>query len=182
MKKEIEIVFENCEYLTVTGDIEFDVISDRKDGKKDIDNVKIVIPKSENGVHDFWGSGRDDTKFNRIGGKDITQLEFDGVTHFPAWYEEGEYCSSQYNEYQKTHRDNDGNMIVSISKANKEKPTQHSKILELMNTYWNLEENQDMTFGNIVDEIMCRLTYDGVINADDKLIIDVLEDMIVECV
>lgn len=128
MIKEIEIVFENCEHMTIKGDITFDLLPITTEGagiQDTVDNVKITIPKEENGVYYPFGYIQDETtKFNRLfQHQDITQIVIDENTYYPNWYEENEYAYVQSNEYQKNYKDDDGNLIITISKSNKFKPS-----------------------------------------------------------
>ena len=133
--KKIEIVFENCEWLEINADITFDILpvpTEGTDKCDTIDNVIISIPKEENGVYYPFGYIEDETtKFNRLFSyNDITQIVVDSNTYFPRWYQENEYEWVQSNKYQKTNRDSDGNLTISISKRNNAKPLL-SKLPEL---------------------------------------------------
>ena len=107
MKKEIELVFENCEYFNVNADITYNLMKDNV-----IDNVKIIIDKDENSIYDIDLIERDITKFNRIQQcNDITQIIIDDNTYYILWHDE----YSLENDNQISHRDKDGKMIIEIN-------------------------------------------------------------------
>ena len=180
MIKTIEIVFENCECLTVDAHINFDIISKRDDGGCSINNVEITIPKSSNGIYEYPWRDAETTIINRLNGsRDITQIIIDGVTHFPVWYEEDdEYSWSQHNEYQHTYRTQDGNLIIDISTKNKQRETEREKILNLLHDYW--VKDKALSFGEVILRLNIKLPEHGILLSSDTLIVDALEGLIVE--
>lgn len=173
--KEVGLVFENCEHMTIVGDISFEV--DQKE--KTLSNVRISIPKESNGVHDFWETFDETTKFNRIlKHDDIVQIEMDGLAYGVDWYEESEYTCSEHNEYQHTYRKaEDGSLVITISTENKKHNTED--ILYTLSEFMN--EYPAMSFGEIVHVIECRLG-SSVIDAKNETVIAMLDEMMMEAI
>lgn len=178
--REIKIVFENCEILNVITSGEFDITTTKDDCVADIDNVKLTIPKSSNGIYTYpWQDGSETTTYNRLANSDnITQIVIDGNTYYPKWYEENEYAWSQNNKYQCTYKTEDGSVVIDISTSNKQ-ILDALTILDTLSDF--MEENPTMSFGKIVHAIECKLG-SSVINARNKTVITMLEELMMEAI
>lgn len=178
--KTMEIVFENCEYLTVDGEIVFDVTGEHSDGSKSIDNVKIIIPKSSNGIYEFPYGNEETTIINRLAGSDdITQIHIDGVCYYPVLYEENEYAWTQHNEYQHTYKTENGDLVIEISSANKQRKSDNERIVELITDY--MQEYPTMTFGQVIGKL--EKLYGGSIDTSiNGTVVEMLEELLMEAI
>lgn len=173
--KEIELVFENLECMTVVASGEFDIVI-----AETIDNIKLTIQKSENGIYIPLGiEDYETTKFNKLNkSNDITQIIIDGITYFPKWYD-GDKSYTQYNKYQHTYRSENGDMIINISTFNKQQEDDSQNIISTLSDF--MEENPSMSFGKIVHVIECKLG-SSVIDAKNETVIAMLEELMMEAI
>ena len=142
--KELKLVFENCERMTVNCEVESYVVLD----SNKIDNIIIKIPIEENTAYYPFNSTIDETtKFKRIRMyNDISCVIIDDKNYDVMWYGDGDI-----NNNQKSYKDECGNLIIEINSTKAKQERERNTLIKLIDTYW--KENRDLTFNEILNDI-----------------------------
>ncbi|MGL5331144.1 MAG: hypothetical protein ACRDD7_17910 [Peptostreptococcaceae bacterium] len=181
LMQTIKIVFENCDSMAIECEkISFHITQVNGDGSSHVDGLKIVIPKANNGVHYPFGGNDETTKFNRLmKHNDISSLYVDDEQYIPEWYYESDYCCPESNEYQHTYKTENGDLVIEISSANKQRQSDNERIVELITDY--MQEYPTMTFGQVIHKIECKIG-SSVTDAMNGTVITMLEELLMEAI